>query len=582
MAILKKFDNYEIVEQSWKRCQNLGLHPLDHTKHIQLIDQTELQEAMKENKELIHYTLEIFEKLSPFIKKTGHVAALINASGTVLQTGGDPQFEANAKHISLHIGANWKEEYRGTNAMGVALIEQKPIRIHGEQHFLSVNHFLTCAASPIFSPTGELLGVFNISGKKELYSPHTLSLVCMITDLLENKFLLAQSKREHLLTIKELEAATESNPHPLLSLDKENRIIRANRAARHILGEDCIGKEFKNDKGYLTKTIRDETNKYWRSIALFKDKHQPSHSFDTIWGSCPHIERVKTLSKKASQADLPVLLNGESGTGKELFAKAIHNESNRSSYPFMAVNCGAIPDNLIESELFGYEPGSFTGANRSGKKGKFEAAQKGTIFLDEIGDMSLRAQVTLLRVLQEKEITRVGGIKSIPIDVRIICATHKNLSEEIKQGRFRADLYFRLKGIQILLPSLRERTDKIELAHKILTQIGVSPQKLSKQAQELIEAYTWPGNIRELNGALTQASFLAEDGEIYPEHFQLEHSHVNIDYKNTAASIVDAEINAIKTALDVNRWNVKKTAEQLQISRSTLYRKLKVYNIEPS
>ncbi|MGE5704077.1 MAG: sigma-54 interaction domain-containing protein, partial [Clostridia bacterium] len=336
------------------------------------------------------------------------------------------------------------------------------------------------------------------------------------------------------------------------------------------------------------QTISDQTNRLWRSVALHKNPESPDKrsllgGFARLAGSCPRIVHTKELALKAALTHYPVLLLGESGTGKELVAQSIHQASTRANQPFIAVNCSAIPDSLVESELFGYESGAFTGANREGNIGKFEAAKQGTIFLDEIGDMSLRAQAALLRVLQEKVVTPVGSTRTRPVHARVIAATHRNLLEEIKAGRFRQDLYYRLKGIQITLPPLRERTDVVELAEHLLQQMngGNTTQAFSPEAQKLLASYDWPGNVRELQSVLIQASFLAEGRVIESEHLQLEPS-VLAPESSEVLSLRDAEIAAIEKSLVASGWNVSKAAKLLKIGRNTLYRKMEEYRIANS
>ncbi|EXX84812.1 sigma 54-interacting transcriptional regulator, partial [Paenibacillus darwinianus] len=250
--------------------------------------------------------------------------------------------------------------------------------------------------------------------------------------------------------------------------------------------------------------------------------------------------------------------------------------------PFIALNCSAIPDSLVESELFGYVRGAFTGANRDGNTGKFEAAHKGTIFLDEIGDMPLRAQAALLRVLQEGAVTPVGSAKSKSVDARIIAATNKNLQEEVKAGRFRTDLYYRLKGIQIVLPPLRERSDILVLASHILLTHARTGAALTENAQERLLRYSWPGNIRELSSVLIQATFLAGGEPIDADHIMIEEYEpvqLSGSSDDSALSLKDAEIRAIKKALQSTEWNLSKAAGLLKIGRTTLYRKIEEYGI---
>ncbi|MFH5186276.1 sigma-54 interaction domain-containing protein [Paenibacillus sp. TAB 01] len=341
------------------------------------------------------------------------------------------------------------------------------------------------------------------------------------------------------------------------------------------------------------ETIHDAERKVWRSVAVQKqpeklDRGQRLYTFEDVFGTCPQLLQRKELARKAAQTSFSVLLLGESGTGKERFAQAIHSASSRADRPFIAVNCSAIPDSLVESELFGYERGAFTGANREGSIGKFEAAHGGTIFLDEIGDMSLRAQAALLRVLQEHTVTPVGSTRSRRIDVRIIAATHRNLTEEVRAARFRADLYYRLKGIQLTLPPLRERSDLPALALHLLQEHGYGCEAFTEAALHKLLGYRWPGNIRELNSVLVQAVFLADGEPIDAKHLQLEEEPASSsgmaqlrERPAAAVSLKEAEVEAIKQALRASGGNLSKAAGLLQIGRTTLYRKIEEYGIVP-
>lgn len=574
----------DVIESSWKRCQQYGLKRTDPVDD-QIITGKQMDETLKEYGVLIKHVSLIFGKMHHFIKQSEQVALFIDPRGNIIYSVGDPDFSQRAAAVQLQTGANWAEDRKGTNAIGIAITEKVPIRVHAAEHYCQSNHFLTCASSPVFGPSGDFLGVINFSSKHENYNMYSLALAMMSSDSLQNQLLIEESKKEHLITLKELECTMKNNPYPLLSLDHENRIVRANQAALRMIGKDAIGKEFSNTEGFFIEKIHDHRQKVWRSVATHKQtcgvKHL--HHFSDIAGDCPRFIQTKEFAAKAALTDFPVLLLGESGTGKELFAQSIHTASLRANQPFIAVNCSAIPDSLVESELFGYERGAFTGANKDGNAGKFEAAHKGTIFLDEIGDMSLRAQAALLRVLQERTITPVGSVKSRLVDTRVIAATHKNLSAEIKEGRFRADLYYRLKGIQITLPSLRERSDILQLAVHLLKSNGYPNTLLPEGTANKLLHYSWPGNIRELNSALIQAAFLAEGGPICPEHLQLDNDWIAEEeapvVDDCIHSLQDAEIAVIKKALLATGWNLSKAAALLKIGRTTLYRKIEEYKI---
>ena len=294
-----------------------------------------------------------------------------------------------------------------------------------------------------------------------------------------------------------------------------------------------------------------------------------------VGSSTDFIDIVKK-ARKASLIDATLFLSGETGTGKEVFAQAIHQASNRCKHPFVAINCGAIPHGLFESELFGYESGAFTGAKTKGNPGKFELAQRGTIFLDEIGDIPLDLQVHLLRILEERVVTRIGGDKPIPLDVRVIAATHKNLAEAVKKGEFREDLYYRLSVIQMRIPSLRERIYDVpalvnHFIEDISGQFGKKDIRIHPDTMECLTQYTWPGNIRELKNVIQQALFNSEGNIVFP--FDLPPELVERIEENEKETLIEAMIR--------ENGNITKVAKTLCISRSTIYRKIKQYQLKP-
>ena len=332
-----------------------------------------------------------------------------------------------------------------------------------------------------------------------------------------------------------------------------------------------------------------------KEIKYYKDqlKKQKSakYSFSNIIGESKSLMEVKNICQRAAMSDSNVLIMGESGTGKELFAHAIHNASDRASGPFVKINCAAIPSELLESELFGYEGGAFTGAKKEGKVGKFELANGGSIFLDEIGDMPLQMQVKLLRVLQEREIERIGSTKTRPINVRIISATNKNLEEEVKSGNFREDLYYRLNVMSVNIEPVRKRKDDIRplakaLVKKLSSQMGVHVDSISEKAMAALEAYDWPGNIRELENVIERSiNLLASDRIIkvstLPVHITQSHkTHVYIAGSTLKEQLYDVEKSIILECLNENQGNKQKTANDLDMSRTSLYQKLKSYGID--
>lgn len=565
-----------IVQQSWKRCQESSLKATEKSND-QIISTSRIKEIIQQNHPLIRESFPLFQKLAPFLLSTEHIALLSDRDGNIIHTVGDPVFANQAQKVQLQIGANWTENNKGTNAIGTALIAQQPVQIQGDQHYFLENRFLTCSAAPIFSPTGELLGVIDISTRKEYSHPFALTIACMIAEALQNRLMLAEAERVIALPTSSSLSGIGHNL-PLVGLDRDDRIISLNELAKQQLGAGAMGTTLQPEVERTAHKVQDKRKRSWSSSTGTKLKPYPR-----LAGSCPLFIQAKMLGQKAAHVDFPALITGESGTGKELFAQMIHETGPRAEEPFIAVNCSAISENLIESELFGYEGGAFTGAHREGRIGKFEAAKKGTLFLDEIGDMSLRAQAALLRVLQEKVVTPVGSNQSRPVYARIIAATHRHLPDEIRAGRFRADLYYRLKGISIQLPPLRKRSDLIQLAEHLIKQIAKDePLVLSREAKVKLLSYAWPGNIRELLGVLMQATFLSETYEISEQHVQLENLEehgVSMEIEPAIPSLRETELEAIKKALYTSGGNVSKAAKLLQIGRNTLYRKMAEYNI---
>lgn len=585
MSPLRLMDPKELITQSWRRCQEYGLDPYGPMNN-QLLTGKDLEKALAKSQFLLDQTTPLLEKLYKTLPYKGLVTVIVDRNGIIIQKAG--KLELDIAFNYMEVGANWSEEIKGTNAIGLALHEKRLVTTHAEHHFFVKNHILTCAASPIYSPSGEFIGAINISARKEDFHPSMIALVSMMAESVYNRLILEQAMQEKLLATKELELTTNYYPFPLITLDHERRIIRANHATHRLLGKDCLGKEFYHKEGQAIGVISDQANQSARSIvSLHTTRKKDSQLYSTaeIIGSSPQITKIKKIINKAAFTDYPVIIYGESGTGKELVAQALHTSSPRKSQPFIAVNCSAIPESLIESELFGYERGAFTGANREGGPGKFEAANGGTLFLDEIGDMSKKAQAALLRVLQEKKVTRVGGIKEKNIDTRIIAATNKNLREEVQEGRFREDLYYRLKGIFITLPPLRERSDILELTDHLLLQLNPPFLQLTNEAKEKLQSYHWPGNIRELHSVLMQAAFLIEGNEIGVEDLQFineyEQNSESTNSFEPPPPLINTEREAIKTALHATEWNISKAASLLKISRNTLYLKIKKYQLKP-
>ena len=348
-----------------------------------------------------------------------------------------------------------------------------------------------------------------------------------------------------------------------------------------ILANSQLGKQERITDDY------DQITRLFDNVANILSNVEAKELFPHIIGSSDSMRNIFTQITKVAPTDSTVLISGESGTGKELIASGIYEHSMRRGKPFIKINCVAIPEGLLESELFGHEKGSFTGATEQ-KKGKFEIADNGTIFLDEIGDMPLATQAKLLRVLQEKEFERVGGTKLIRVDIRLIAATNKNLPEMIKKGTFREDLYFRLNVFSICLPALRERKEDIPLISNYFLESLPKPAKLSTSALQELIGYSWPGNIRELRNILEQASILSENGII--ELYHLPETLLKQNSRSLANNLsddmaLDAKLELVEkeiiiAALRKTRGIQVKAADILGINQRSLWHRIKKYNIE--
>jgi len=358
---------------------------------------------------------------------------------------------------------------------------------------------------------------------------------------------------------------------------------------------DYLTKPCDNDELLMTIRRAEENLRLRREITELKDQLREKYQFDNIIGQSPKIHAVFDLMERVAQTEATVLVQGESGTGKELIVRAIHHASSRKSGPFIAVNCGAIPPKLVESEFFGHEKGAFTDAKEQ-RIGAFERADGGTLFLDEIGELSLDTQVKLLRVLEEKKVVRVGGAKEIPIETRIITATNKDLEREIQNGTFRQDLFFRLNVFFIPLPPLRERSEDIPLLidhflEKYLPKVASSVKDISKQAVHRLQAYEWPGNIRELENAIHSALIVCRGESILPRHLPLRiqgypqvrdvHIEPDMGMEEQVGKICEVvEREMIIKALEENNQSRTKAAEKLKISRKTLFNKMQKLGID--
>lgn len=620
-----------LIETSWSRCISRGLDADSCSKDVERARRDVLLTERERNESLLKHAAPVMNGLYAQIARSGSMIVLTNASGFILHSVGDQSFLDRASKVALSPGVEWSEESKGTNAIGTALVEKAPVSVHGSQHFFSANHFLTCSASPIFDPCSRMLGVLDVTGDSRTPSHHSLALINLAVQTIENQLFAHAFPEGFLLHCHVQHELIGTVFEALLAFDQEGRVLSANRSAcrligrshaelmnhsfssmfdkslsalydplmrgtdiielrlfggRTLFGRPRAGSQARPPARVFSMDIPRADGQTAARLPLGKDRGLARLStgdaqMDTV------VEKVRRVLGR----DIPVLIQGETGTGKELLARAIHDEGPRRDQTFVAVNCAAIPDGLIESELFGYEDGAFTGARRKGYAGRIMQADGGTLFLDEIGDMPLALQARLLRVLQERNVVPLGSGRATPVDLSIICATHRKLRDLVSQGQFRADLYYRLNGLTVMLPPLRERTDLRALVQRILDSESSIPRGLSidDEVLALFERHPWPGNMRQLANLLRTAGVMAaDDGVIARFHLPDDFIDELDNVDGMAAAPRDASVTgqgpcdldsltlrAIRESLSRNDGNVAATARELGISRTTLYRKLK-------
>jgi transcriptional regulator of acetoin/glycerol metabolism len=645
------------IERSHERCAALGLSRIERPDFSPL-GRADLAVARERNLRLHAHAAPVMEMLFDQIVNTQSMVVLCDATGTVIHSIGDDEFLVRANKVALAPGANWSEQVKGTNAVGTALMSEKPTLVHADEHYLHANHFLTCSAAPILDPRGNILGVLDVSGDHRSYHPHTMALVKMSARMIENHWLSDDHRNAMRLHFHSRVGHIGTLMEGILAISHDGRIIGANRSALEQLGLSgaalrmhSLVSLFGTTVGALVDRFRSplatpmevqtENGRRFHLHARFdwpvwstvteaaaaaaplppadladlaatvapaappRVIDQPGPGLAHLQTGDPQVDALVGKVRRVLDRDIPILVLGETGTGKELLARAIHADSARARQPFVAVNCASIPDTLIEAELFGYEEGAFTGARRKGAIGKIQQAHGGTLFLDEIGDMPLPLQAHLLRVLQERQVTPLGSSKSVPVDVALICATHRNLRDMIDAKAFREDLYYRLNGLAVKLPPLRERTDLMALVRRILEgEAGARPPRLSPEAQRLLQSYPWPGNVRQLFNVLRTAVVMA-DGEAVigcdhlPDDF-VEEARLHVAPAVAAPAVAaappapaaaavpppaapglpprsleDLELDAIRQAVAAAGGNISVAARQLGVSRNTIYRKLR-------
>ncbi|HEU0201582.1 MAG TPA: sigma-54-dependent Fis family transcriptional regulator [Burkholderiaceae bacterium] len=619
-----------MIEDSWKRCLKFGLDERLEPDFEQ-VSSNRLGDIREQSRALAIHALPVMENLYQQIIDTESMLLLTDANGLILHSLGDDSFVQRANKVALRPGVSWSERTKGTNAIGTAIATQAATLVHGNEHFLSVNHFLTCSASPICDPHGKLIGVLDASGDWRGYHRHTMALVRMSASVIENHLFGSAFPDEITLHFHARPELIGTLFEGIAVFRPDGDCITANKAALFQFGvslPELRGRRFAELFGAPLPAVMGSTDvRMGRCVVLTlstgvrvfaRVQHgaaldrlrvasdaapvavkvreagcgrttpatAPPATLAALDTGDPQIAETVRRVRRVLGRDIAILIQGETGTGKELLARAIHHESPRASGPFIAVNCASIPEGLIESELFGYEEGAFTGARKRGNIGKIVLAHTGTLFLDEIGDMPLALQARLLRVLQERVVTPLGSPKTQPVDVAIICATHRKLKEAIADGRFREDLYYRLNGLLVTLPPLRERTDLEELAQRMIegNATEAAGVRIAPDVAALFRRHRWPGNLRQLASVVrTSLAMVDESLELRTEHLPpdfLEDLQAAAPPARApepladAATLKDLEASAIERAMKEHGGNISAAARSLGVSRNTLYRRL--------
>lgn len=607
-----------MITRSWERCRQSGVEPLK-TVAPTVLEGARLTEYWRQHP--IYADVEpLLADLSAIVPDSGHLVVVSDETGKLMRVEGDSATRRRAEAMNFLPGAQWSELAAGTNAIGTALAAVTPIQVLAAEHLCQIVHPWTCSAAPIRDPaTGQVLGVIDVTGLRRSVHPHSLAVVMAVARAVEEQMQKRRQALDLLLRAEYLRESGHVGSDWLAALGPGGQAVAFSPqlAERELLNakgrmaalapevlRQAVGGELEREAesprgerlilrvravqsggklaGYLVRVSQLGRGER-RSVQRLR------YSFSTVLGESPAIQEAIRRARMVADQALHVLLLGESGTGKEVLAQAIHAASPRRNGPFIALNCAAIPAELLASELFGYEPGAFTGARRDGHAGKFEQAARGTLFLDEIGDMPLESQAHLLRVLEEHEVVRLGGARPIRVDIRLVAATNVDLDKRVAEGRFRADLYYRLSVWQVHLPPLRERCGDVAVLLSAFlarsrAELGRPPVDVSPAALALLEGYAWPGNVRELRNVITQLALESVGDAILPEHLPPRirgggttsaaqpANNARPTAVRPARRLRDQDRDLVVQTLAACGGNVTEAARCLGVHRSTVYR----------
>lgn len=598
-----------VIQESWRRCMvDHGLDPTD-LKDPYIVPEVTLREHRDRIERLIHTARNGLETLYKQVNVQNYVLLLTDAQGVTVDYMGDPALDEDLRRAGLYLGAEWSEARAGTNGVGSCIETGKGLIVHQSDHFDGTHTSLTCTAVPIHDVDGRLAAVLDISA---LHSPEpkesqwmALQLAAACAQRIEMANIMASFRDEMVIRFSRSPFFLDVDPEFALAIGADGRIAGMTHQAQRVFEEssglgrlspdEIVGADFSkfcdndvNDLPSMTRArpaeersivLKDGTHLFAHAILPQRAPSRPSvapvvrRRESDLHGGDTRVAAVAEKAERLANVNVSLLITGETGTGKEHLARAIHG-MHRAQAPFVAINCAAMPETLIESELFGYASGAFTGARAKGKRGLIEAADGGTLFLDEIGDMPLALQARLLRVLAEKEVLPVGATQPTPVTIRVMAATHRDLAHLARQGQFRDDLYYRLNGAVLDMPPLREREDFEWLANRLLNgdaNRGRQLCRISPRAMAALKQHDWPGNIRELQHALEFAKAFATLGIVEPADLP-----ENVFARpSTAPDQSQPDDLPLAELLAVHDWNVSATARALGVDRTTVHRRIR-------
>ncbi|WP_445287811.1 sigma-54-dependent Fis family transcriptional regulator [Variovorax atrisoli] len=623
-----------LVHKSWARCvRDHGLDPSKPTP-ARILPAQEVRAHQQQLEHFLRAARAGMEDIYRRVADLGYMVLLTDAEGITVDYIGNPAWDDQLRKAGLYLGADWNEAHAGTCGVGTCLVERQPMTCHQTEHFDATHIALTCTTAPLFDHSGKLTAILDVSALRSpeaRESQHLVRhLVAIYARMIEDADFLRSFRGHWILRLGSAFGLVDVAGEVMLAFDEGGTVVGANGGARQAFAGRALG-------GAISEWLHMPMDAIWRignggasampfahtvllpgggeyhasllaprvrrpaataaaAVAPASPSARPGDRLpplERIAGDDPQMQKLLAQARRLVDRGIHVLVEGETGSGKEVLARALHGASSRAAMPFVAVNCAAIPDSLIESELFGYTPGSFTGGRAKGMKGLIAQADRGTLFLDEIGDMPMALQTRLLRVLSEGEVLPLGAESPQRVDIAVVAATHRHLPGLVASGRFREDLYYRLCGAVLKLPPLRERGDMRYLIEGMFNEEAAamsSPARLSEEAMRRLLAHDWPGNLRELRNVLRLALALCSDGRVGVEDIQLQLparsgnvapatvAHVAASSPADADGIPAAELIEL---LRRHRWHVARAADELGLSRATVYRHMKRHGIAP-